>query len=112
MAPVSFLRRLFTRLRRLGPGEDRSPPKRFLVRIVATSHEQLLGLNTLALDVFAPTAKLAEDGEATIEGYLSLAEIGRVVEHGYRVDVREEAAKGFRAREVQEFDEWVRGLEE
>lgn len=112
MAPLTSLLRLFTRLRGLSPGGDRPPPKRFLVRIVAPRHEQLLELNALDLDVFAPTAKLAEDGEATIEGYLSLDEVGRVVEHGYRVDVREEAAKGFRAHQVQTFDEWVKGLEE
>lgn len=112
MAPRTSLLRLFTRVRRLSPGRDRPPPKRFFVTIAARNHEQLLELNALELDVFAPTAKLAEDGEATIEGHLSLDEIGRVVAHGYRVDVREEAAKRFRAHQVQEFDEWVKGLEE
>jgi hypothetical protein len=112
LAPRTSLLRLFTRVRRLSPERDQPPPKRFFVTIAAGSREQLIELNALELDVFAPTAKLGEDGEATIEGYLTLDEIGRVVEHGYRVDVREEAAKRFRAHQVQEFDAWIKGLEE
>jgi hypothetical protein len=103
--------RPFSRLGRPGRGEA-PPPRRFAVQIVARSHEHLLDLNALDLDVFAPTASIGEDGQATIEGYLTLDEIGLLVERGYRVSVEEEASKRFRADQSQEFDDWVKGLEE
>jgi hypothetical protein len=87
--------------------------RRFFVTVVAPSKHALVSLSEFDLDLFQPTARVTEQNDFAIDGLLTLEEIGRLVEEGYRVVVNEEASKKARARtEVAEFRQWIRGIEE
>jgi hypothetical protein len=92
-------------------GPRRQGPARFFVTVIAPNERALRALQAYDLDLFAPTSKLTEAGEATIEGLLSLREIGGLVQRGYRVLVEDEAGKRSRTDEVVGFDEWLKGRE-
>jgi hypothetical protein len=105
------------RFRWLRPGRekgDRGSARRYFVVVTADSHAELLRLAKLELDLdlFPVTARRASGEEVTIEGLLTLAQVGELVERGYRVLVNEEASKRSRAHEVVSFDEWIRGMSE
>ncbi|MFB2980193.1 hypothetical protein [Microseira sp. BLCC-F43] len=74
--------------------------RKFFVTVFAANRRALINLGDYHLDLFQATAKASENDEFTIEGLLTLAEIERLVEGGYRVLVEEESAK--RARATQE----------
>ncbi|MGP1387956.1 MAG: hypothetical protein ACTS2F_30750 [Thainema sp.] len=111
---------------------------RFFVTVIASDKAQLRRLGDYGLDLFQQTSALtartqvrmrsvpngsgtatyertdqmAEAQEFSIEGLLSLAEIGRLVEAGYSVLVRENAAQ---QSPVQtggiEFQDWLQAME-
>jgi hypothetical protein len=86
---------------------------RFFVTIIATSSRTLLKLQKYDLDVFRATSKINERKEFTIEGLLTLEQVGRLVEEGYRVLVEDESSKRERAKSGGiEFEEWKKGMEE
>jgi hypothetical protein len=65
------------------------------------------------LDVFPQTSRVEEQKQFMIDGLLTMEEVSRLVEGGYRVLVKEEASKRARARrEVVDFQEWINGIEE
>jgi hypothetical protein len=62
---------------------------------------------------YEETAKVNETREFVIDGLLSLTEVGRLVDDGYQVLLKENDARKARARrEVIEFEEWLKGMEE
>ena len=60
--------------------------------------------------VEAGPAQTAQD--TSIEGLLTLEQIGRLVGDGYQVLVREGAAKRARAGQVMEFQDWLKAVTE
>ena len=88
-------------------------PTRFFVTVLAKSKHDLMNLRAYELDLFQPTAKATAEDEFAIDGLLTLEQIGRLVQDGYRVLVNEEASKRARAStEVMPFQDWLRATEE
>lgn len=86
---------------------------KFFATVIAPDRRALMRLSQYDLDLFQPTVKVTEEKTHTIEGLLTLEEIGRLVVDGYRVLVEEEASKRARAqREIVEFQDWIKGMEE
>jgi carboxypeptidase T len=86
--------------------------KRFLVTVIAQSKLGLSNLHKSGLDLFQSTAQVNEQKEFTIDGLLTLDEIGKLVDNGYKVIVREESSKLGRARtETIGFQDWIKGSE-
>ncbi|HEX2324178.1 MAG TPA: hypothetical protein VHQ00_02200 [Chloroflexota bacterium] len=90
-----------------GTGSQPGPGGRSFVTVIAGGREGLLALRALDLDLFKPTAREAvptapgdpgRAGEFTVEGLLTLEEIGRLVSAGYRVLVHEDAAQKARGQ--------------
>ena len=84
---------------------------KFFVRVIADSRQDLVKLQKHDVDLFQPTSK-TDGKEFTIEGLLTLEEIGRLVENGYRVLVEDHASKRTRAHETVEFAEFLKTMEE
>jgi hypothetical protein len=73
---------------------------RFFVTVFARDRAALRQLADFDLDLFQATARAGDEGdEPRIEGLLSLEEIGRLVEAGYRVAV--EATESSRSRAAE-----------
>jgi murein tripeptide amidase MpaA len=84
---------------------------KFFVKIIAPNKFALMGLQKLELDLFQPTSKMT-DNEFTIEGLLTLEQVGMVVENGYKVLVEEESSKRTRStKETVGFDSWIQDTE-
>lgn len=96
--------------------------QRFFVTVIAPSLRALKNLREFELDLFLPTTKAGAPNigvrqdtkeQHLIEGLLTLEEVGKLVEQGYQVLVEEEMSKRARAhREVIEFSDWIKGVEE
>jgi murein tripeptide amidase MpaA len=87
--------------------------RKFFVTVFAPNRRALLNLGDYHLDLFQATAKVSENQEFTIEGLLTLEEIERLVEGGYRVLVEAESSQRARAtQEVTGFQEWMRAMGE
>ena len=87
--------------------------KKFFVTVIAESKRDLVNLREYDLDVFPQTSRVEEQKQFMIDGLLTMEEVSRLVEGGYRVLVKEEASKRARARrEVVDFQEWINGIEE
>ena len=79
---------------------------RFFVTIRAGSVEGLAEVRGLGLDLFGTTAKAGDD--VTIEGLLTLEDVGRVVTAGHEVVVRRHADTMARAHEQSaSAEEWL-----
>jgi hypothetical protein len=79
---------------------------RYFVTIRCDSPEELARIRALGLDLFGPTAKAGE--VVTIEGLLSLADVGRVVAEGAEVVVHEHVSARSRAHEqAASAEEWL-----
>jgi murein tripeptide amidase MpaA len=86
--------------------------KRYFVTVIAQSRLALSSLHKHGLDLFQSTAQLNEDKEFIIEGLLTLDEIGKLVDNGYKVIVREESSKQARARtETIGVKDWIKWTE-
>jgi murein tripeptide amidase MpaA len=84
---------------------------KFFVKIIAPSKSDLIGLQKFELDLFQPTSKMT-DNEFTIEGLLTLEQVGMVVENGYKVLVEEVSSKRTRStKEKIEFSSWIQDTE-
>jgi hypothetical protein len=79
---------------------------RFFVKVFASGKRELLQLQKFDFDLFQPTARVRE-GEAVIEGLLTLEEVERLVKSGYRVLVEEESSKRARVSDVVELERWL-----
>ena len=49
----------------------------------------------------------AGEGEAVIEGLMTMSEVEQLVRSGYRVLVEEESSRRARARDVAELGQWL-----
>jgi hypothetical protein len=85
--------------------------RRYFVTVRAPSHRSLLALEEYSLDLFHPTAAKTREDEYTIEGLMTLDDVGRLVDDGYQVLVQDEMSKRARARQTIDFDEWLKGME-
>ena len=85
---------------------------KFFVTVIAPNRRALAGLSNYEFDLFQPTAR-EKDKQLSIEGLLTLEEVGRLVEDGYQVLVEEESSKRARARaETTEFRDWLKEMGE
>jgi hypothetical protein len=84
--------------------------RRYFVTVRAPSHRALLSLHEYGLDLFQPTAAQTREDEFTIEGLMTLDDVGRLVDDGYQVLVQDEMSKRVRARQTIDFDEWLKGM--
>jgi carboxypeptidase T len=87
--------------------------KKFFVTVFAYSKRDLINLREYDLDLFPQTSRVQEQQEFMIDGLLTLDEVRRLVEGGYRVLVKEESSKKARARgQTVGFQEWIKGMSE
>jgi hypothetical protein len=86
--------------------------QRFFVTVIAPNQELLADLDRFGFALFQQSTQVTKQKQYTIEGVLTLEQIGQLVEYGCRVLVEEESSKRARApREVIEFSEWLKGME-
>jgi hypothetical protein len=115
-----------------GSGRGAGTGGRYFVTVYAPGREALLALSQQDLDLFKPTAREADPGELRIDGLLTLEEIGRLVDAGYRVLVQVHAARKARGQitprraegadvpggvapggtQAVGFEEWLKGFQE
>lgn len=82
-------------------------PKRFFVEVRAESPEAIRRLHGFGVDLFRTTAVEHAEAGYSIEGLVSLDDVGRLVEAGYPVLVREESSKRAAVAEVSDFADWL-----
>jgi hypothetical protein len=83
------------------------PDDRYFVTIRCDSPEELARIRDLGLDLFGTTATPQEKG-VTIDGLLSLGDVGRVVSEGAEVVVHEHVSARTRAHEqTSDVSEWL-----
>ena len=82
---------------------------RYFVEIIAQSKQALVGLQKLELDLFQPTSKAkVDENKFTIEGLITLDDVGRLVEKGYKVLVKKQSTPESPATlETTSFRDWV-----
>ena len=68
--------------------------KRYFVVVHAAGRAELRALARYDLDLFRQTAKEDEKGACTIEGLMSMDDVGRLVQMGYQVTVKKDPDKG------------------
>ena len=87
--------------------------RKYFATVIASSKRALLDLQKHDLDLFQPTSKINDRKEFVIEGLLTLDDVAKLVESGYQVLVKEESSKRARAnREIVEFQQWIKQMEE
>ena len=84
--------------------------KRYFVTVRAPSHQAMVDLAGFHLDLFQATAQALEDAGGAIQGLLTLDEVGRLVDAGYRVTVEEPDTARARAHETSTFADWLEGM--
>lgn len=85
----------------------------YFVTVYAPDRQKLGQLRDFDLDLFSATARVGEGKNgASIQGLLTLEEIGKLVDTGYQVLVSEHESKRSRAQtEIAKFDDWIRVME-
>ncbi len=87
--------------------------RRFFCTIFAQDQKHLIALNRHEVDVFQPTARITEQQTFAIEGLLTLEQIARLVDDGYRVLVEEDESRRARAQEfVTSAEQWLKAFQE
>ena len=85
---------------------------RYFVTVTASSSDRLKDLATRGLDLFMATAR-KKRGEAVIEGLMTLDDVGKLVNDGYRVSVDETMESRSRAvGETTTLDAWLQTMGE
>ena len=80
---------------------------RFFVEIIAKSKQQLMDLQKFELDLFQSTAKSSEDKKFSIDGLITLEDVNKLVQNGYRVLIKKESMKRTPAiDETMSFEQW------
>jgi len=93
-------------------GELIGVEKRYFVTIIARDRESFLGLHDYDLDLVYGSARARDRKQPTIEALLTMEEVARLVEDGYRVMVEEESSKRARVRQIVGFDRWLEEMRE
>ncbi len=86
--------------------------KRYFATIIAQDRESFLRLHEYGLDLVHGSARTRDREQPVIEALLTMEEVARLVEDGYRVLVEEEASKRARARQIVGFDRWLEEMGE
>lgn len=84
--------------------------RRYFVTVRAPSQRAFRALEEYDLDLFHATAAQTREDEYTIEGLITLDDVGRLVDNGYQVLVQDEMSKRVHARDTIDFDEWLKGM--
>jgi hypothetical protein len=80
---------------------------KYFVEVIASNKQQLINLQKFELDLFQPTAKSIDDKEFKIDGLISLDDINKLVEKGYKVVIKNESTKKTPAvQQTTSFQEW------
>ena len=80
---------------------------KYFVEVIASNKQQLINLQKFELDLFQPTAKSIGAKEFKIDGLISLDDINKLVENGYKVVIKSESMKKTPAvQETTSFQEW------
>jgi hypothetical protein len=86
--------------------------RHFFCTIFAQDQKHLIGLSKLEVDIFRPTARISEKQEYAIEGLLTLEDVAKLVDNGYRVLVEEDVSKRSRAMEfITSAEDWIKEFE-
>lgn len=81
--------------------------KKYFVEIIASNKQQLVQLQKFELDLFSPTVKSIEN-EFSIEGLVTLDQVSKLVENGFKVIMKKEAVtKTPATEESMPFGNWV-----
>jgi hypothetical protein len=81
--------------------------KKYFVEIIASNKQQLVQLQKFELDLFSPTVKSIEN-EFSIEGLVTLDQVSKLVENGFKVIIKKEAmTKTPATEESMPFGNWV-----
>lgn len=85
--------------------------QRFFVTIIGKGRSALLTLAKYNLDLINSTTKTTKQKEFAIDALLTLEQVGKLVEYGYTVLVKEESSKLARARpQMVEFEDWIKAM--
>ena len=80
---------------------------KYFVEVIASNKQQLINLQKFELDLFQPTAKSIDAKEFKIDGLISLDDINKLVENGYKVFIKNESMKKTPAvQETTSFQDW------
>src|SRR5215207_4026955 len=95
------------KLLRIWHSKKNSMVTKYFVEVIASNKQQLINLQKFELDLFQPTAKSIDDKEFKIDGLISLDDINKLVENGYKVVIKNESMKKTPAvQETTSFQEW------
>ena len=87
------------------------PARRYFVTVFVPDRAQLGRVLQHGFDLFGEAIRLDGDRVA-VDGLLTLAEAGRLVDDGYQVLLLEEASRRARAHlEITDFADWLRDRE-
>jgi hypothetical protein len=84
---------------------------RYFVTIHAADARALRGLAGFDLDLFQATARASDEG-SRIEGLITLPDVRRLVDAGYRVTVEAPEDARARTQRTASFSEWLAAMEE
>lgn len=86
---------------------------RYFVTIFAPDSESALRLPDYGVDLVHGSARRIDDKGSSVEALVTLDEVSRLVDGGYRVLVEEESSKRARATsQVVGLERWLREMEE
>lgn len=88
--------------------------ERYFVTVYARNADDLRRLQQHGLDLFAQTAKKSRARTPhpfSIEGLLTTAEVGTLVQQGYRVLVEDTAEARSHRGDTMEFADWLDGMQ-
>jgi murein tripeptide amidase MpaA len=85
---------------------------RYFVVIISPNKQQLVGLQKFELDLFQSTVKSLDKNEFSIEGLITLDDVNRLVEKGYKVVVKKQSPTNSPANsEMMSFSEGTKKVE-
>ena len=85
---------------------------RYFVVITSPNKQQLVSLQKLELDLFQSTVKTLDKNEFSIEGLITLEDVNRLVEKGYKVLVKKQSPNSSPANsQIMSFSEGIQKVE-
>jgi hypothetical protein len=86
-------------------------PRRYFVTVYVSGPDQIGAVMRYGFDLFGEAIH-ADGDRVAVDGLLTLAEAGRLVDDGHRVLLLEEASRRARAHlEITDFEGWLRDRE-
>ena len=90
---------------------DSAREHRYFATVHADTRQTMVDLASFHFDLFQATARADGTGGA-IDGLLTLDEVARLVDAGYRVTVEAPDTARSRARQTSTFADWLEGMSE